>query len=610
MQGRINGRLETLRENDVLGVGGEATVFKHGQDAVKIHLIPDQIRDAKLRAMLGCAKTLPLTVIAPRNLVFDPNDNRVIGFTMPLLTPDYQEIRRLSTKNYRAQSGLTALQIAVLFLGAHTSLSAIHRNGMVVGDLNDLNLMFNSSEIVFIDVDSFQFDKYPCMVGTEAFLDPALYNRNLKQGPLFQPVNDWYSFAVHLFKSLLLTHPYGGTHPKINTLIERAKQQVSVFDPAIIYPKIAYPLEVLSDDLANTFYDWFAKGRRDAFPYTVLENYLSGLTLCSFCHNAYPSNRSRCPFCSSVQALATLPIKGSRTVIRTDGKIVAWAVQNDTLYVIAHENGKAILYSSEGCAGIPKQLELFNAMPGATYAFLEGNLIVSPSPESDELMIVDVNGSVPLGVAQTYTTPYGNQGPMFDVNEYSLYRLSAGFLIRSQIRNGSLIEHPVLAVSDRQTWFKVSPKNLQRIFGFFRTLNTYRYWLLDGDNRSDVTLSALEPGEFVIETDAKFTTHTCLIVRRTQLNGVDRYRLDEIKQGQLIASRISLTGFDPIEAHAYQNGFILRSTDTGVVQESVNGTSVRAFGSTEPFVRQGDSLYPYRSGLLVVSDDKVAYIEP
>jgi hypothetical protein len=164
--------------------------------------------------------------------------------------------------------------------------------------------MFNGDDMLFIDTDSFQFDSFPCQVGTEAFIDPCLYGVDLSNRMQFQPGNDWYSFAVLLFKSLLLTHPYGGVHPNIKLLTQRAQQCVSVFDSAVTYPRIAYSPELLSDELHDVFERYFTRGERDPFPVQQLQDYIGSARACPSCGATYPLNRSYCPMCSTMVPVA------------------------------------------------------------------------------------------------------------------------------------------------------------------------------------------------------------------------------------------------------------------------------------------------------------------
>ena len=184
MQVQINGKRVQLENNAVIGVGGEATVFKLGSDAVKVYLVPDDQRGKKLIQMLTKASSLPQAVVAPQHLVYDDKGKAIVGFTMRLLDTQYVEVRELTKKKYRTQTSITAKDVARLFLHIGETLQRIHQTGMVVGDLNDLNIMFRDESALFIDVDSFQFDKYPCPVGTEAFTDPVLYGINFANTPV------------------------------------------------------------------------------------------------------------------------------------------------------------------------------------------------------------------------------------------------------------------------------------------------------------------------------------------------------------------------------------------------------------------------------------------
>ena len=93
MRVTIGGRRVTLADQDLLGVGGEARVYRHGDLAVKIfHPIPRGLHPAerdrltrlhqrkadKLRAF---PQDLPAQVVAPRALV-EERRRGVIGYTM------------------------------------------------------------------------------------------------------------------------------------------------------------------------------------------------------------------------------------------------------------------------------------------------------------------------------------------------------------------------------------------------------------------------------------------------------------------------------------------------------------------------------------------------
>src|SRR5260221_4043324 len=124
VQVNIKGKTVRLNNKNVLGVGGEATVFRHQNQAVKIYLNPTPERDRKLRDFLPLAAHLPPQVVAPQALVQDPQSALVIGFTMRLLDTNFVEVRKLSNKTFRATSGITSKNMAQLVLNAHQALNA------------------------------------------------------------------------------------------------------------------------------------------------------------------------------------------------------------------------------------------------------------------------------------------------------------------------------------------------------------------------------------------------------------------------------------------------------------------------------------------------------
>ena len=607
MQAKIKGKRVNLKDHDIIGIGGEATIFKLGTDAVKIYLSPDPVREQKLQAMLQKQSGLPQSVIAPRELVYDEKGKQIIGFTMNLLSPDYTEIRELTKKSFHKQRGISAKEIACLFLNIGNTLKRIHQSGMIVGDLNDLNIMFYQDDALFIDVDSFQFDQYPCMVGTEAFTDPALYGIDLSKEPAFTTENDWYAFAVLFFKALLLTHPYGGIHPQIRLLPHRAQQKISVFHPDVTYPKIAHAPELLSDELANEFQQWFEQGKRGAFPLNTLQAYIHELVTCPHCSAAYPRNRAQCPICSAAIPIAvTVPVSGARTIIWTDGEIIAWHITRDTVRLIAHEEGRAVLYVIEGTQQI-KKMELFDAIATARYAFIGEYVAISPAPSSEDLYLVDVSGDQPQGSEQLTTAAFGQGERIFGANDRFLYRIANGYLMRGEFRYGQYVEQAMMAVADQQTWFTVAPDQ-EKVFGFFRTFNNHEYWLLNGQERIDLVLPQMEASEFIIEISVKFASDSMLILRQTQLQGVERIRIDEISlSGVLLHSQINhdIDRFTPLDAHTYVRNMVLSATDQGIVREILDNANTATFTQTENVVKSGDRIFRYGDSLLALSDRSI-----
>ncbi len=131
-------------------------------------------------------------------------------------------------------------RVMALFRSLHATVKALHARSVVVGDLNDGNVVVTTgadADAFVIDADSMQLGGLPCAVAHERFLDPRLYGTSLVDGPAFSVDNDRYAFRVLLFQSLLGVHPYGGTHPKLPTLLRRAEARHTILRDDVIVPR-------------------------------------------------------------------------------------------------------------------------------------------------------------------------------------------------------------------------------------------------------------------------------------------------------------------------------------------------------------------------------------
>ncbi|MCA9565104.1 MAG: hypothetical protein KC561_16515, partial [Myxococcales bacterium] len=370
----IDGVLRRFDPADEIGAGGEARVFRFGQHAVKIYhsaragsssssckssSVSHQVGwdlEARARKLMAYPVALPSAVMAPTSLVHDPVSQMVCGFVMPLVE-GASPFKRLTSKRW-ATSRLSREQVCRLFSQLASVLTDLHRRGVVIGDLNDSNVLFrcetggrsgpSPGEVFLIDADSVQFAGFPCPVAHERFLDPTLYGAALAQSPVFSPKTDWYAAAVLLFQSLLFTHPYGGMLSGFNNVLERAQARASVFRPEVVYPKAALSFEVLPSGLRDWFESIFEAGERSPLKMGDLS---ARWTVCGCgCEHG----RARCPSCKAGTLGSTgSPVAAVRkpatrrgtceavTLIATPGRIVAASYSNGLRWLIS-ENGELV----------------------------------------------------------------------------------------------------------------------------------------------------------------------------------------------------------------------------------------------------------------------------
>ena len=426
-----------------------------------------------------------------------------------------------------------------------------------------------------------------------------------------------------LFKSLLLIHPYGGNHKSIRTLLERAQKRVSVFNRDVPYPKIALSPDLLTDDLAGVFEDYFSKGKRTPFPENILRKYANSLVECSGCKTYYPSNRNQCPICTArtliIVQKPSIVTKGVTVTefIRTGGPIVFHKVISTTIFVLAYENGKTVLYTKPEGFGADRT-ELFDELPGAHYEIFGGNTLVANLPNSNDLLLFDLGNHTIKGILTTQSETFANRRSVFGTSDNYLLRIVKGSLLYGYLQNGRLAEKPLRSVMSEQTWFNVKQHdNLGKptVCGFFQVLDRQLFWLTwEGRSYDNLAVGELEPGESQVDLSVRFSSTDVVIRRLTQLKGIRYIRTDVVdSNGKVIYSSPMIKE----EKHpnpylhglAYSGRRILSASDNGILQESLesNGT-IKTFDATKHEIAEGNSLLPYEGGLLVVTDDSVKHL--
>src|SRR5512140_1733534 len=138
-----SGQRLTLDNSDVIGSGGEGTVFRLQTDpgnVYKIYENPTDEQGQKLQAFLNKHYPLSDSVAAPKLLVLNGRD-KIIGFSMPFFGGT-KAIRELANRKYRNSMGINNRTVVDIMVDTANELAEIHKLGLVVGDLNDLNLLF------------------------------------------------------------------------------------------------------------------------------------------------------------------------------------------------------------------------------------------------------------------------------------------------------------------------------------------------------------------------------------------------------------------------------------------------------------------------------------
>jgi hypothetical protein len=607
-----------LDDSNSLGTGGEATVILHGKEALKIYHEPSQQRAKKLQDFIKLNLKLPDNVARPVELVYNVH-SEIIGFAMPA-AKNCKEAIRLSNKKTRTTEQISTNDVIRFFEHMKYTLDLMHKCGLFVADFNDLNVMYNDKFLsVFIDVDSYQFGQHPCPVGTELFLDPSLYGVDLSEKPYFSKETDWYSFAVMLFKSLLWTHPYGGVHDTCQSLIERAKQKITVLDTGVIYPRIALKPETLSQELLDHFHTVFKLGKRPDMSLSLLTEHVNSFEKCNQCKVYYHRSRGRCPMCfgTTVQQPADVTLIMVKHTIDTDkckvdalftteGIILFSKVLEDKRIILieytGHETALRII-SSDG--NTVSNYKLWTGhIKDVKYDFFKNYLVIGLD---SEIMIFETDISEQLKPIAKTTTMKFDDVLIFGCSETKLYRLTDQALLSSEIINNSIVDTVITQTLHNQTWFKIGSSGLG--FGFFRIFDKYYHFVFSPKGRYEVEI--LKINEKLIETVVEISKDTVLFLQKTLNNGrTYSYQYLINSSGKVVSTKaeesLGSQLLKTLQGKFLLGSSIIHPTDAGIVIERKGALTLKK--ETAKYVDSGCSLFLYKDGMLVISEHKVEFL--
>lgn len=597
-----------------VGQGGEADIYDLGNGQVaKIFRPPehpdiegrpserqaamDRIRlhQRKLPALMAKRSRLPGRLVTPTSLIYDQR-NGITGYTMPFIRGT-EALNRFSQRSFR-QQGVATDQVITIFRDLHQTVEASHRAQLIFGDFNDLNVLVKDNEAYVVDVDSAQFDGFPCPVFTARFVDPLLCDQKQARLQLVRPYTemaDWYAYAVMLFGCLLFVDPYGGIYrpkdSKRRILHDRRPlDRITVFHPEVIYPKPALHYGLLPDDLLDYFQQVFTKDQREAFPSRLLETFR--WTKCTSCGTEH--GRPVCPNCqhhAPAVVIQSTTIRGHITatqLFRTSGTILFAASHGGELRWLYHEAGafrredRQVMLRGE----LDPKLR-FRLRDRETLIGLDHQLAVFTGTEVTAQLTVDTYGQLPV----------------FDANDRHRYWLQNGRLLRdgeySSEHLGDVLEGQTIMWAGSRFGFGLSRAGQLQI-GF----------VFDAERRgiNDSLKLPRFPGQWLDSTcvfghdrawfflavqDRGRTKHHCVVVLPN--GSIAATAVAEANDGSWLGT---------LRGKTAAGQFLLAATDDGLVRlEVVDGqiTTTKTYPDTEPFVDASCHLFLTKHGLAVVN---------
>jgi len=239
-----------------IAAGGEGKIFEHPSDKNKVVKVYHKLRDSKFADHLVTLSTLGPMFIKPIDIYINKT-LKVIGFDMQYVDFNkYFLFNNLFNKGFCGANNIDKALKFKIMTKLKMALEHIHNHQIVVGDLNQYNLFFNTQgDIIFVDVDSFQ--------------TPT----NTHSGVLLDDIRDWtttaineqtdvYAYDVLAFWTTTFCHPYKWVVPGNKESLEmRVKAHKSILSK-ITGIKIPPLYEAPTGDLLKQFSDIFNSGRR------------------------------------------------------------------------------------------------------------------------------------------------------------------------------------------------------------------------------------------------------------------------------------------------------------------------------------------------------------
>lgn len=251
-----------LSPADFLATGGQADLYRRDGEVFKLYhdptLTPAQAKLDELAALDA------RSVAVPTARVFDDTGRRAVGVRMPWVA-DARTLAEVVVPAFQRDHGYGVQRIADLVARLGRALASVHRAGIAVADLSDLNVLVErrGDAVHLIDADSFRTPGFPADAENPAFRDPhASVGRH-------DPGTDWYAFAVLGFMLFVGAHPFRGQHPRYSTLQARMRHDVSALDAEVTLPPACFSRSRIPRAWRDWLYATLQQRAREAPPQSV-----------------------------------------------------------------------------------------------------------------------------------------------------------------------------------------------------------------------------------------------------------------------------------------------------------------------------------------------------
>ena len=199
--------------------------------------------------------------IIPKDLLF--LKSTFTGYTMQYLDDDYFPISTIFSKNFCTRNKIDNIFKTQIIKKLHRAVENAHQNNIVLGDLNQFNILINmKGDLKIIDTDSFAT---PVNSHSGILLEEI---RDYFYNGLINKMSDYFAFSVIVFNLLTFVHPYKGIHKRFKNLKDRMINRISIIEssPELKIPNFYNPIS--DNKLETLFKKIFIGGERFLIPIT------------------------------------------------------------------------------------------------------------------------------------------------------------------------------------------------------------------------------------------------------------------------------------------------------------------------------------------------------
>lgn len=245
----VGGKRVKITPSMYVAAGGEATIYKHAGNALRIyHDVTAMPPKDRLDDLIKITRR---NVVKPIDIISDAGTGAPVGFSMAFVT-DTEPLCRFFTKAFRNSNNIGQGVIGNLVVEIQSTVDQLIKEGFLPVDLNELNILPSMKDYTpwFIDIASWATPRFPATAIMDSVRDPVV------KGNAFTPGSTWYSFGVIATQLYLGIHPFHGMHPKFKMdWRKRMVENASIFESGVKVPPIVPPFSIIPP----SHLDWLRK---------------------------------------------------------------------------------------------------------------------------------------------------------------------------------------------------------------------------------------------------------------------------------------------------------------------------------------------------------------